>query len=262
MSGPVSRRRFLQAGAAAALATPALAPRVFRYGAHPSQVGTLHLPRRRRPAVVCLFHGGFWSMPWGADQMTPLACDLARRGFAAWNLEYRRLGDGGGYPATLDDAAAGIARLRQLAAEGPSLDLERIAVVGHSAGGHLALWAAARKELGILAACGQAPVSDLAAAYRSGLGQGVVERLLGGSPAEFPERYRSASPRALLPQRAAQLLVHGEADDIVPIAMSREYVAAAPATRLRALAGCGHFEHLDPASAAWAAVVEWLAELG
>jgi acetyl esterase/lipase len=257
----VSRRLFLAGAVAASCSarrTSASSQQVVRYGAHPSQFGTLHLPARRRPPVVCLLHGGFWSMPYGADQMTPLAEDLVRRGIAAWNIEYRRLGGGGGYPATLDDPAAAIAHLSRLATDGVDVDLTRIVAIGHSAGGHLALWCAAQPHVPLVAACGQAPVSDLEAGYRLQLGHGVVGELMGGSPAQHPDRYRAASPRALLPPRLPQLIVHGESDDLVPIAMSRAYVAAAQGARLRALPGVGHFEHLDPASAAWRAVTEWL----
>src|SRR5689334_12013129 len=116
------------------------------YGLSADQVGDLHLPGEPRPPVVCLLHGGFWRMPYGKDQMTPLADDLASRGFAVWNLEYARLGGAAtAWPATMDDVAAGIDHLEVLADEGVDLDLERVTVVGHSAGGHLALWVAAQR---------------------------------------------------------------------------------------------------------------------
>lgn len=235
-----------------------MTPIAFRYGTHRAQTGTLFLPDRPRPPVVCLFHGGFWTMPHGAGQMQALAEDLARRGYAACNLEYRRLGDGGGHPGTFDDAIAGIAHLARLERDDVALDLARVAAVGHSAGGHLALWAASQPQLALVAACGQAPIADLAAAHRLGLGHDVVARLLGGTPDELPERYLAASPALRTRPSVRRLIVHGEDDDVVPIAMSRAFADAAERTTLRAIPGCGHFEHLDPASAAWLAVIEWL----
>lgn len=236
-----------------------------RYGAAPDQEGDLHLPARPHPPVVCLLHGGFWRMPWARDQMTPLACALVTRGFAVWNLEYRRVGAlGGGWPGTLDDALAGIAHLVSLAADGIALDLDRVVVVGHSAGGHLALLAAARlcrrhmagiRPAGVI---GLAPVADLAAAARAGLGAGAVLELLGGTPESVPERYAAASPAARLPLGVEQLILHGNADESVPIVLSRRYARAAAAAGdtvdLVELAEAGHTEFLDPQSGAFAAL--------
>ena len=230
-------------------------PLEFRYGPHRAQTATMHLPARPRPPVVCLLHGGFWTMPHGADQMASLADDLARRGHAAWNLEYRRLGDGGGFPATFDDVVDGIA---YLSATGLSIDLTRVVAVGHSAGGHLALWAASQARLALRAACGQAPVTDLAEAWRLGLGNGVVERLMGGSPRSVPARYVAGSPATRGSTVRSRLIVHGEDDDVVPISSSRAFAAASEDTTLRSIAGCGHFEHLDPSSAAWREVADWI----
>src|SRR6266850_1075616 len=147
--------------------------RTERYGPFEDQEGDLFLPAGPRPAVVCLLHGGFWRMPHGRGQMTAIAQDLARRGLAVWNLEYRRLGAStGGWSGTFDDATAGIGHLASLVADGIDLDLDRVTVVGHSAGGHLALWSAARRRsdsrksgvaerVRIRAAVGLAPVADL-----------------------------------------------------------------------------------------------------
>jgi acetyl esterase/lipase len=194
--------------------------------------------------------------------MDELCEDLAEAGWAAWNLEYRRLGAGGGWPATFDDVAAGIDHLGTLAR--PDLELGVVVAIGHSAGGQLALWAAARKtpRVRVTHAVAQAGVVDLAEAARLGLSRGVVHELLAAAPAEAPERYALASPAARLPLGVPQLLVHGARDEIVPAAMSRSYAEAATAAGDRVdlvvHEQLGHFEHLDPRSSAWRSVRDWL----
>jgi acetyl esterase/lipase len=235
-----------------------------RYGAHPSQVADLHPPAtgESRPVAIVI-HGGFWRDRYDRSLMEALCVDLARSGWAAWNLEYRRLGGGGGWPTTFDDVAAGIDHLSTLAAR---LDLARVVAVGHSAGGHLALWAASRDRPGVAVtgAVGQAAVSDLAAVARLGLSSGAVEELLGGSPERVPERYAAACPAQRLPLRVPLLLVHGMRDDTVPVALSRDFqraaVAAGDTCDLVIHERDGHFEHIDPASGAWATVKRWLAD--
>jgi dipeptidyl aminopeptidase/acylaminoacyl peptidase len=189
--------------------------------------------------------------------MHALAGDLHRRGWATWNVEYRRLGaPGGGWPGTLHDCAAAVGAL--LAVEG--VDHRRVVAVGHSAGGQLALWLAARSGIGAVVAL--AAVSDLVSAARLDLGDGAAVELLGGTPEELPERYRQASPRALLPLGVPQLLIHGERDDRVPVAMSREHAAAAREAgdhvELVTLPGLAHPEVIDPESQAWQAAAAWL----
>ena len=244
----------------------------FRYGAAPSQLGDLHLPKAPRPPVICLLHGGFWRLPYARDQYTPIAADLVDRGYAAWNLEYRRIGEaGGGWPNTIQDVADGIDHLATLKAEGLDLDLSSVITIGHSAGGHLALWAAGPRRLTpeapaprvrIMAAVGQAPAADLKRIYELGSSNRVAPELIGGTPAQHPERYAAASPRALLPLGVPQLVVHGSEDDMVPVAMGREYAAAAlkagDTAEFIEFPGVGHFEHLDPKGAAWTAVTAWL----
>jgi acetyl esterase/lipase len=220
--------------------------------------------------VVVLIHGGFWRAAYDLGLMRPLAADLAARGIAAWNLEYRRVGQpGGGWPGTLNDVAAGVDALA-VAAPGLGLDLDRVALVGHSAGGHLALWAAGpplpgsppRRVLA-RAAVSLAGVADLEAGDAERLGNGAVAAFIGAGRADAPERYLAASPIACLPLGIPQLLVHGDADDDVPVAQSRAYAAAAGAAgdhaELLELAGEGHFVVIDPSSAAWAATTDWLA---
>jgi acetyl esterase/lipase len=219
---------------------------IVRYGEHTSQVAELFEPGGEPRGGAVLLHGGFWRASYDRHLMDDLCRDLAARGWAAWNLEYRRLGDGGGWPQTFDDVEAGIGAI------GASNTL--LLAIGHSAGGHLALWAGARRL--VTHAVAQAGVVDLAEAARLGLSSSVVDELVAA------ELYDRASPAAMLPLGVPQLLVHGEADDTVPVAMSRAYHAAAVAAgddaSLVTLPGVGHFEHLDPASDAWRAVVEWL----
>lgn len=215
-------------------------------------------------------------MPYGRDQMTAIAEDLVSRGFAVWNMEYRRLdAPTGGWPGTFDDVIMGIEQLARFVAGGINLDLERVVVSGHSAGGHLALWAAAqqhrekwngaKRAVRISAVVGQAPVADLRRAYELGVGGHAVSELLGGIPAEHTERYQAASPYALLPLGVPQLLIHGTEDEVVPIAISRRYTQAARAVgdevELLELPGTGHMEFLDPASAAHNALCGWLARV-
>ena len=237
---------------------------VLRYGdEHRSQVGELFRPEGAGPApVAVVLHGGFWKQRYDRHLMDGLCRDLAGRGWAAWNVEYRRVGlhGGGGWPETFADVAAAIDHLAAM----DGLDLGRVVTIGHSAGGHLALWVAARPGLPagapgaeprvrVTHAAAQAGVSDLAEAARLGLGGGAAERLTRGRP----EAYELGSPRARLPLSVPQLLVHGTGDDTVPVGMSRDYAAATDEAELVEYGG-GHYEHIDPASEAWRAVVEWL----
>jgi acetyl esterase/lipase len=236
------------------------------YGASPDQIADLYLPEAQRPPVVCLLHGGYWRMPWGRDHIAPLAVPLTQLGFAVWNLEYRRVGAaGGGWPGTLQDVAAGI---DHLATWEKRLDLDRVTVVGHSAGGHLALWAAAAegefgpKRVRIAAAVGLAPVADLVWAYEHGCGNGAVESFLGGSPNEEPGRYREASPAERLPLGVRQFILHGTPDEDVPVEISRRYARAALAAgddlSFLELPGTTHMEFVDPASRATSMLFDWL----
>jgi len=230
-----------------------------RYGPHRSNVAELFLPAGPGPHPVCvLLHGGCWRPRYDRHLMDELAADLAARGWAAWNVEYRRVGfaAGGGWPETGDDVAAAIDHLAELDAP---LDRARVTAVGHSAGGHLAIWAAGRESAGVplTAVVGQAAIADLEAASAQGVCGGMVDRLLGGPPARVAGRYRAASPARRLPLRVPALLVHGSRDDTVPVEMSRDFAAAA-ACDLAELTGEGHYEHLEPGSRAWATVVEWL----
>jgi acetyl esterase/lipase len=209
--------------------------------------------------VAVVIHGGFWRDAYDRSLMDGLCDDLAHAGWVAWNIEYRRLGSGGGWPETFEDVAGGIDHVAQLVD-----DLSVVVTIGHSAGGHLALWAASRPEprVRVTHAVAQAGVVDLVEAARLGLSGGVAKELLGGSAAEVPERYELASPAARLPLGVPQLLVHGGRDEIVPASMSRDYAdaAAAAGDRVDLVVHdeLGHFEHLDPASPVWRSVQDWL----
>jgi acetyl esterase/lipase len=238
-------------------------PATSRFGPDPSQVADLHLPRGPGPhPVVVLLHGGHWRTGHGKLTCRPLARDLARRGFAAWNVEYRRLGDGrgggGGWPATFEDVAAGIDSLAEVAAP---LDLSRVTLVGHSAGGQLALWAAARPRLpgGAVGASprvvarrvvGLAPVTDL---RRSGR---YAELLVGAGRDEAPGRWAVADPLQAGAPGVPVLLVHPSGDATIPVGRSRAYAQATGAQLLEPAGG--HRDPIDPTSEAWAAAVAWL----
>lgn len=240
-------------------------PSRHRYGRHPRQTCDLHMPAGPGPhPVAVVLHGGYWQGPYTKLIMRPLCHDLARRGYAAWNVEYRRLGrDGGGWPQTFEDVAAAL----DLLAEIDDLDLGRVTLIGHSAGGQLALWAAARPQLPA-GAPGAAPrvavqrvlalaaVCDLARAGR------VAVRLLGGTAAEMPERWAQADPMRRLPLDLAVCLVHGTQDRTVDVQRSRDYAAAAasagaPVTLIETAGE--HRDPIDPATPSWKAAAGWLA---
>ncbi len=198
--------------------------------------------------------------------------DLAGRGWAVWNIEYRRMGwrSRGGWPQTLEDVANAIDHLDRL---DEPLDHSRVVAIGHSAGGQLALWAAARlglpaeapgaePSIPLSGAVAQAGLSDLGEVARLGLSGDAASRFIGGPPDKHPRRYELASPIERLPLGVSQLLVHGDADDVVPVEISRRYARRAAEAgdpcELVELPGAGHMEHLDPGTTAWRAVTTWL----
>jgi acetyl esterase/lipase len=202
---------------------------------------------------------------YGAGNLDPMASDLAGRGWLAWNVEYRRLGLGGGFPATLQDAADAIDYLTALgdAGTGP------VVAIGHSAGGHLAAWAAGRGRLapgapgagplvelsGVVSLAG---ILDLSAAARDRIGNGAATRLVGGSPEEYPGRYLVADPLAQVPIPATVYCVHAQADDRVPFTQAVTYVDAALAAgqhaKLLQVEG-DHFSIADPGAPTWPSVI-------
>jgi acetyl esterase/lipase len=199
-----------------------------------------------------LIHGGFWRKRYGRELAGGIARDLVARGWAVWNIEYRRLGEGGGWPATFEDVAAAIDAL--------PLEASRVVAIGHSAGGQLAVWAAAEGH--VSAAVSQAGALDLDELSRLGTSDSVVNQLLGGTPDEVPHRYAKGSPRRRLPIGVPLLLVHGARDDDVPVHISREFDSAARDAgddcELAVIDDEGHYEHLEPASRCWKAVLAWL----
>lgn len=228
---------------------------IHAYGPDASQYGELSRPVGGARGVVVVIHGGFWKQRYGIELGRPLAVDLVTRGWVAWTLEYRRVGGGGGAPMTLDDVASGIDLLADLCP-----DTAPVVALGHSAGGHLATWAAARG--GIDAVITQAGVLDLRSAHADGLGDGAVEAFLGHPPTDQDDQY---DPLRQVPLDVPVWCVHGAADDTVPISQSREYVAAAQAAGAAATlveVPGGHYDVNEPGTVAWRSIVEVLDRIG
>jgi acetyl esterase/lipase len=241
----------------------------FAYGETEEQVVDLQWPDEGAGPfpVVVLVHGGFWRQQYGRDLMAGLADDAVGRGWATANVEYRRVGGAGGWPATFVDVADAVDALARVDAP---LDLDRVAVVGHSAGGHMAAWVASRRaiptgEVGAdpvvtpCAAVSQAGVVALAEAGRAGIGEGAVTDLMGGGPEAVPDRYAVGDPLALAPPPVPLLLVHARGDDRVPFDQSQVYADAvgAPA-ELHPVPG-DHFTVIDPHDPSWDDTMDWLA---
>jgi len=256
------------AGATGDAAPAAVVKTRVTYGEAPQQFGDLRVPGGKGPhAVAVVIHGGCWTSQYGLDLMDEMSESLARTGLATWNIEYRRLGDpGGGYPNTLTDVGAAIDALRTLAPD-HGLDLANVITIGHSAGGHLGVWAAARPKLPatsairganplpIRAAIALAGVLDLSESIDLGVCSGLAAKLVGGTPAEAGALYAETSPRALLPIGVRQRLIHGTADPLVPFIMSEHYQSAAKAAgetvELLQIPGGDHFDLIEPSSPKW-----------
>jgi acetyl esterase/lipase len=241
------------------------------YGDDPLQFGDLRLPPGKGPHPVAVFiHGGCWLAEYDITHSSKLTDALARNGIATWSLEYRRVGDeGGGWPGTFQDIAAGADYLRTIAAD-YDLDLDRVIVSGHSAGGHLALWTAARSQIpadsaiasenpltvrGVLAL---APAPDLGLLHERQVCGHVIDKLMGGSPAEYPDRYRYGDTVRLRPDGVPQVLIIGKYDDNwAPSGLS--YFAAAKKrgddVKNVEAAESGHFDMIDPDSTTWPLVL-------
>lgn len=239
------------------------------YGSDPAQFGDLYLPQQPGPhPVVLLLHGGCWRAQYSLTLVGQLAAALRQVGLAVWNVEYRRLGNGGGWPTTFQDVAMGADFLQTLAPQF-ALDLSRLVTVGHSAGGHLALWLAGRHNLpdtsplyveegvrvhGVVSLAG---IPDLIAGVQSNICRGACQEVVGGLPEDVPDRYQQASPLALLPLGVPQWHLSGTEDQIVPTAYLQQYVEVATQydeVHLKVLPDAGHFELIVPTTSAWPAV--------
>jgi acetyl esterase/lipase len=264
------------------LTRPAPSPDdVISYGPGPEQVADLWLPAQpgipsSGAPLIVLLHGGFWRAAFDRMHARPLAAALAAEGYAVCVPEYRRTGqEGGGWPGTFDDVASAVDVLPGLAAAAGRVSAAAPVLAGHSAGGHLALWAAARTGLpagsrwhsealvgGVVAL---AAVSNLTDCAEQDLGSGAAVALMGGRPGEWPDRYAVADPALLLPGAVPVRLVHGEIDDIVPCGMSVAYaervVGSGGDASCEVLPGLGHFEVIDPLSGAWPQVARAFREV-
>jgi len=260
------------------LALPATAPAArYRYGEAASQFAELWVPGRPLPGrpmpgrpmpgrpvpapVVVFIHGGCWLNAYGIDHTRALASALAAEGYAVWSLEYRRVGDaGGGWPGSFEDIRAGIARLSQL--DEPALDTDRVLLMGHSAGGHLALLAGSAlaatpvQGLRLRGVVGLAAIADIAS-YAAGTGscQSAAVQFMGGTPDQRPVEYRLANPVQQSPH-ANTVLLQGRADRIVPAAQ-----AEAAGLPVQWLDGAGHFDLIHPGTPAWTEVLATLGRL-
>jgi len=231
----------------------------YRYGPEPDQHADLRLPAGRGPhPVAVVIHGGFWRTAFTKENTEAVATGLTALGWATWNVEYRRLGSGGGYPETLADVENACRALHQ--ADAP-LELDSIISIGHSAGGQLALWAGAEQLVsGVIAL---APITDLISGAQEMIGEGAVLEFMGGAPAGRRAAYATADPLRRLPLRIPQVIVHGSDDDRVPPRHSRYYrdvaTAAGDPCLLLEQDGADHFDVIDPRARSWTALCEALA---
>lgn len=238
-------------------------PRTIRYGDDPSQFGELSLPSGTPKGLVIVIHGGFWRARYDLSLGRPLAASLVEHGWVAWNVEYRRVGNGGGSPETMDDVGAAIDALAD-----QDVPVDRVLAVGHSAGGHLAAWAASRgrqdrwsAKVELTGVVSQAGVLDLRSAYDERLGDGAVAAFLGHAPGPHDD---PVDPARQIPLDVPVHCVHSRADDTVPVSQSRAYVAAATAAGARAElteVDGDHFVVIEPATDAWRLTLEILESL-
>jgi acetyl esterase/lipase len=243
-----------------------------RYGSDPIQFADLRLPKGKGPfPVAVIIHGGCWMKFADLQNTAPMSDALRHAGLATWNIEFRRVDNmGGGWPGTFNDVAAAVDHLKTIA-KAYKLDLNQVIVIGHSAGGHLALWAAARhrlpknsplfaeKPLRVRGAVNLAGPGDLrnfpAAHQKQVCGDVPITKLVGGLPSEVAHRYRDASPTELLPLGVKQILITGTKDLLVPPKYGKEYETAARRSGDRIemieIENAGHFEVIAPNSNAW-----------
>jgi acetyl esterase/lipase len=235
------------------------------YGSDPNQFGDLRLPTGKGPFPVAMnIHGGFWRAKYDLAHAGHLCAALTAKGIATWNLEYRRVGNpGGGWPGTFEDVANGFRFLPQIAKR-YNLDPLNSLVMGHSAGGQLAVCLAGH-EPSAIRVLSLAGVLNLQQAFDLHLSNDAVVEFLGGKPAEVPDHYREADPTRLPIPQARQILVHGAQDDVIPPAFSRNYVEEKKKkgenVTLVELPKADHYDLIDPRSAAWTLIEKAVAEL-
>ncbi|WP_031468304.1 alpha/beta hydrolase family protein [Sciscionella sediminilitoris] len=232
---------------------------VLGYGPGPERVAEVRLPEGSGPApLVLVLHGGYWRAKHDRGYLGSLCAELTARGYLTANVEYHRSGQpGGGWPGTAEDVRAAVHALPARIAEAAPGRSGDTVLLGHSAGGHLALLTAHEGITGILAL---AAVSDLAETARQRLDEGAAQEFMGGEPAELPEAYAAADPLRQGPPAARTVLVHGDADDRVPHEFSVRYAERFGA-RLHTVPGADHFDLVAPGSPGFAAVLEALPEL-
>lgn len=248
------------------------ADRRIAYGDDPNQFGDLRVPSSGGPhPVVILIHGGCWKAAYAnLRDLAPMADALKADGIATWSVEYRRLGQSGsGWPGTYLDIGRAVDQLRSIA-DDYKLDLDRVVVLGHSAGGHLAMWVAARSRLpkgsplyvehplairGVINPAGTGDMEAYISIEMRACREAVVEAMLGGKPADVPERYTQVSAIRMLPLGTRQVVIWGREDDFVPMWLAEKYEQAArqagDPVRLVIVPGLGHFEIASPLSPAW-----------
>ena len=225
------------------------------YGSDENQFGDLRLPKSKGlHPVVMMIHGGYWRARYDLIHAGHLCAALAKAGLATWNLEYRRVGNyGGGWPGTFEDITSGFLFLKQIAGK-YHLNEKKVMVMGHSAGGELALCLGAHQR-SVRGALSLAGVVDLHRAWELHLSNDAVVEFLGGPPEKVPEHYHEASPAEVTMPHLVQRLIHGVKDDIVPIEMSRHYRDAKKKrgenVELIELANADHFDVIDPQAKAW-----------
>jgi acetyl esterase/lipase len=249
------------------------------YGPLPLQFGDLWLPKsdgnaKHRWPLVVFIHGGWWKAEYDLGYAGFLCEAMRSQGVAVWSLEYRRVGDeGGGWPGTMQDVAAGMDHVEKLAQAYP-LDLQRVIAAGHSAGGHVAFWLAGRHHIphasplyepqptvalrGVVALAGAVDLRltiELGGFFSFSNGGPSVRALLGGDPKQVPERYSAADPGRLLPLGVRQILVQGSNDDQIPAELPQRWAENAKrqgdAVEVKIVPGADHFEVVDPQSKAW-----------
>jgi acetyl esterase/lipase len=225
------------------------------YGTDPNQFGDLRLPRDKKQAsVVMNIHGGYWRAKYDLTHAGHFCGVLTAKGCATWNVEYRRVGNaGGGWPGTFEDVANAYRFLAQVAPR-YSLDLDKVVVMGHSAGAQLALSLAGHQP-SVQRVISLAGVVDLQRAFDLHLSNDAVVEFLGGKPDEVPDHYQDADPMRLHVAEARQILIHGVADDVVPPEFSRDYVSrkkkAHEKVEFLEIARADHFALIDPRSSVW-----------